>query len=73
MCRERHRTLESQQQRYVPRPKHSGVREKSSIAMSPCAENPRIASNLATNLHVVQKIDALHFDFHHHRHQQLIF
>jgi len=35
---------------YVPRPKHSGVREKSSIAISPCRVKPRIASNLATNL-----------------------
>ena len=38
---------------HLPRPKHSGVREKSSIAMSPFGEKPRIASNLTTNLHRV--------------------
>jgi len=48
---EHHRVLDWQQ--HLPRPKHSGVREKSSIAMSPRGEKPRIASNLATNLHRV--------------------
>ena len=37
---------------HIPRPTHSGVREKSSIAISPCRVKPRIASNLATNLQI---------------------
>jgi len=34
----------------LPRPKHSGVSEKSSIAISPRGVRPRTASNRTTNL-----------------------
>jgi len=44
-------STKSERSYHIPSPKHSGVREKSSIAISPWRVKPRTASNLATNLY----------------------